>query len=394
MLERDEALKFFEHILKRDGCTEIEKLSIELFEKFDRNKDGIISFSELTGVSVETSSRTTLLVFAHVDKMDGVFGILNKDERSQVLVWMCRVCDPYLLALVCKNFHNDIAMLQQHGIIRTRGWRDFDPNDAREGTVTCPFPFLTPNQLKTMYKDCSWMGHLDAYIEEMKNRPLSHLDWDDIYLFTDGPTNNLSFDVFLNNVKLGSHPLSEPRKDFWFQTKESIIYKEAVGQKAIEKPAQNTFWEEFFSNKRSTNRYKQETYEDYMLYLRSNKAEIVKKAEQNSEILEKGKRLGEVCHASASYSSYTIPKNTLYSKSTMRLEFLHGKKSIGSISICLGVFGWLQSEYPHYEKVNYNSMLSLAIKFGSVELPAKNCDPDYLGHRLQIIITGLRKEIR
>lgn len=98
----------------------------------------------------------------------------------------------------------------------------------------------------------------------------------------------------------------------------------------------------------------------------------------------------QVLHSNGDYRFKDLPKNAKYSGSLLRLVFTHKGEGVGSVVVELGVFGWLQSEYPMYK----DGKIELSIKFQALEAPNSKVSPAFLGARSQVVIRGLVKEIR
>lgn len=119
----------------------------------------------------------------------------------------------------------------------------------------------------------------------------------------------------------------------------------------------------------------------------------------------------------ASYPGFALPTGATYAPSVLSFVVRHGRYTLGSASVtlgnavaavmcailtythtythCIGVFGWLQSEYPFYSTAQYayTEERVLSIKFAALAAPVAKVDPEYLGARIQLIVRGLKKEI-
>ena len=404
VLERKEALAFLKDVLKRQPPNSSTPTTAEeLLARLDQNGDGCLSWTELTGISyLRTGHGRAVMAFMNTatpeEKAAALTGsgfrLLNKDARGLVLIEMCRLVNPSQVAAVCRLFHDEVEQLQRQGRVKSPEWHDFEPNDARElGQVTCPFPTLTANQLNNAYSDKPWCPNMNAYMAEMEHRPLRQVSFKEIFFFTDSPaTDGISMTVTLNGKKAGSFPMSSARDDFWFSRRDSPLYQEAIGAVPKEAaPVYEGFWNEFLRGKYDTYEKRVDRHNQHQDFMSSYKSEIVAQVEANEAILAQAeKQQATVLHCECSWMAVTVPKGSTYSKTVMKFTFHRKSYEVGSVSVALGTFGWLQSEYPHY---NAKGDRDLAIKFQSLTPPTHHVDPQYLGARTQIIVTGLEKTI-
>ncbi len=416
VLEREAALAFLVDVLRREGRTgaQAKSESVELFARLDKNGDGTLSWQELTGVAFKHQGKRQIVAY------EGALGealseaplrMLHRDERLLVAQWMSRVVPLDTLVLVCKQLHADVATLQSLGLIRTVDCRAFDPHDSqRLGRVTCHFPTLTLQQLELEYAQEPWLARLKHYCDEMEHRPLTQLEFKDIFFYTDAQdVSKLKVELAINGTKVRTYNLSDPRSDFMFMTSASSLVKEAKGE--VPKPQAPEYkgvLGELMEDKYNTYDKRVRNYEDHKDFMERRGHEFVDEADRNDAVLHKADRMGAVVlHASSEYpymeggggeeivvsrlNLLAVPKGVTYGKTLLTITIRHGSLIVGSVSIALGVFGWLESEFPFYN----GDHIELGLKFQCLApAPPRHVDPSYLGARTQLIITGLKKTIR
>ncbi len=88
-----------------------------------------------------------------------------------------------------------------------------------------------------------------------------------------------------------------------------------------------------------------------------------------------------------------IPDGIMYGPSVLSITIHHKNLVVGCVHISLAVFGWLLSEFPCYDRGNEHLVLTLKFKtLGKCK--TGKFDPMFLGARTQVIISGLKKEIK
>jgi hypothetical protein len=369
----------------------------------DRNGDGSLSWDELTGTSFASvwrgDGRVPYYERPDASCLGPLFGKVNKDVRLLLVSWMCVTASPRTVALLCKQLSSDVHALQAQGTVPSSASRrrEFVPTDALEGTISCPLPLVTVAALKERYADLPWLKSMEDYHNEMGHRRLQSVKWQECFLITDGPAEDVDLVIEVAGVHV-KHRMRTAGDSFFFLTEDSDMFKEATGEKPILPPKLHSDVEDLFTKRRDKNETMIHRHEENRRWMQDNRDQLIREGKEHSDVLRVGSKLGAtVLHAEWSYPDLPSPSNSAtYGNSSFTMRFLHRGLEIGSVGIQLTVYGWLMSEYPHYGPQKYHSgdELQLKVRFQGLAQPTRKVDPAYLGSRSIVLLHGLGKNLK
>jgi len=220
----------------------------------------------------------------------------------------------------------------------------------------------------------------------MQSRRLNNISFEDVFLFTTGPTEDISLEVFVNNKFISKLDFTDASDDFRLTTKDSYIFKKGGGEDSSE--AENR-------DSRSDDGIEQNPY------LKNCDQVMITEAKENFSILDESKKLKMQCLHLQSYTSQHIRCDSNYMNTMIEFKLKHKSFYLGSVSIQMAVIAWVMSEYPKQKLMSWGSkevVHEMDIKWLVERLAQPTgqklpVDPDFIGARYRLIVSKFQKQI-